>query len=87
VVVRGAFGFGLKAVAKALHGHGLIETRWDDGPMDGLGAMVGAWWCAEEAQTAGIALADVPLMGEIARYNEVDCRVVMEIVRYLREHH
>jgi hypothetical protein len=87
VVVRGAFGFGLKAVAKALHGQGLIETRWDDGPMDGLGAMVGAWWCAEEAQTAGIALADVPLMGEIARYNEVDCRVVMEIVRYLREHH
>src|SRR5690606_19087247 len=30
VVVRGALSFGLKAVAKALHSHGLIETSWGD---------------------------------------------------------
>jgi hypothetical protein len=49
VTVRGAFGFGLKAIAKALRTHGLIETVWGDGPADGLGAMVGAWWCHREA--------------------------------------
>ena len=31
VVVRGALAFGLKAVAKALHRHGLIKTSWGDG--------------------------------------------------------
>lgn len=87
VVVRGALGFGLKAIARALHQHGLIETCWEDGPIDGLGAMVGAWWCAEEARRTGRRMADLDLMQEIIRYNEVDCRVMMELVRYLRAHH
>lgn len=86
-MVRGALGFGLKAVAQALHGHGLIETSWEGSPLDGLGAMVGAWRCDDEAGERGVALSDMELMGEIRRYNEVDCRVIMEIVRYLRGHH
>ena len=87
VVVRGALGFGLKAVANALHSHGLIETNWADSPIDGLGAMVGAWRCDEAARGRGVAMIALPLMQEIARYNEVDCRVMMEIVSYLREKH
>lgn len=83
VVVRGALGFGLKAVAKAMHSHGLVQTLWDDGPADGLGAMVGAWWC----QGQGAPLATQELMREIVEYNEVDCRVMMEAVRYLRMAH
>ena len=87
VVVRGALNFGLKSMAKALHALGLIESSWEDSPLDGLGAMVGAWWCEGEAQRLGVRLADVELMGEIGRYNEIDCKVMMEAVRYLREHH
>jgi hypothetical protein len=87
VVVRGALAFGLKAVAGSFRQHGLIETQWTDGPTDGLGAMVGAWACAAEAEATGCRLIDVDLMREIARYNEVDCRVMQEIVDYLREHH
>ena len=85
VVVRGAFGFGLKEIAKTLHGHGLIETSWDDSPVDGQGAMVGAWHCDREAAEKGIRLADTELMQEIRRYNEVDCRVMQEILEYLRK--
>lgn len=87
VVVRGALNFRLKTVANAMHAHGLIETRWQDGPADGRGAMVGAWACATEASRRGRRLAEIELMREIARYNEVDCKVLMEIVRYLRNHH
>jgi hypothetical protein len=87
VVVRGAMGFGLKAIAKALHQHGLIGTRWADGPVDGLGAMVGAWWCAGEAANLERAMHELDLMHEIQAYNEVDCKAMMEIVRYLRAHH
>ena len=87
VVVRGAMAFGLKAVAMAMHEHELIETVWADGPADGLGAMVGAWWCDEEAKRVGVSLQSLDLMKEIMQYNEVDCRVMMEAVRYLRRDH
>ena len=64
--------------------HGLIETAWDAGPTDGLGAMVGAWWSASEAENLDCSLGDVQMMKEIQSYNEVDCKVMMEIIRYLK---
>ena len=87
VVVRGALGFSLKAVANAMHSHGIIETDWAESPIDGLGAMVGAWRCDEEARKQGVAMTRLSLMDEIVRYNEVDCKAMMEIVRYLRTNH
>ncbi|MDE3075612.1 MAG: hypothetical protein KGJ86_09290, partial [Chloroflexota bacterium] len=77
----------LKAFARALLHHGCIQTQWSDGPVDGLGAMVGAWSCAEEAGAKGCRLIDTQLMREIGLYNEVDCKVMQEIVQYLREKH
>ena len=87
VVVRGAMGYGLKAVANAMRANGLIETGWEDSQVDGLGAMVGTWRCDAKARAEGVPMSEVDLMDEIIRYNEVDCRVMMEIVRYLRMHH
>lgn len=87
VVVRGALNFGLKSVAQALRVEGLIATSWPDGLADGLSAAVGAWRCEEEAHIGGELLSQMPLMQEIAAYNEVDCKVMMEIVRCLREKH
>ena len=66
---------------------GSLRPRWGDTKVDGLGAMTGAWWCDEEGGNRGVRLTDTDLMQEVARYNEVDCRVMMEIVRYLRMHH
>jgi hypothetical protein len=87
VVVRGAMAFGLKAIARAMRHHGCIQSEWTDGPSDGLGAMVGAWSCDAEAKTAGLRLIDLSLMQEIAHYNEIDCKVMQEIVAYLRLRH
>lgn len=87
VVVRGSMAFGLKSVAKAMHSHGLIDTLWGDGPADGLGAMVGAWRCAQEAARLAVPMRQIDLMQEIISYNEVDCKVMMEMLRYLRLHH
>lgn len=87
VVVRGALGFGLKAFARALYSLGLIHTNWADGLGDGLSAMVAAWHCADEAALADVGMDELPLMQEVARYNEVDCRVMQEIIHYLRAHH
>lgn len=87
VVVRGAHGFGLQTVTKAMHAAGLVETLWGDGPTDGMGAMIGAWWCDAEAERLSCRLIDIELMQDISSYNEVDCKAMMEIVRYLRAAH
>ena len=81
VVVRGAMAFGLKPIAQAMHRHGLIETLWGDGPTDGLGAMVGAWWCQVQANQRGVSLREVDLMREIIGYNEVDARLVARSIQ------
>ena len=85
VAVRGSFGFGLKPFTNALHQHGLVNCQWSTGPTDGLGAMVGAWWCQSQInQERAERLIDLELMKQIRAYNEVDCRAMMESVAYLR---
>jgi predicted RecB family nuclease len=87
VVVRGARSFGLKAVARAMKSHGLIETEWGEGLADGTGAMAGAWAAADLAAKDGGELGAVELMREVSRYNEIDCRVMAEVLDHLRREH
>lgn len=87
VQVEGATGLGLKAVTQAMHGKGLVETVWEEGSMGGLGAMIGGIWCDEESRRTGAPANEIELMKEIVRYNEIDCKAMMEIIRYMRQHH
>ena len=88
VVVKGAFGFGLKEMTNAMHSAGLIPTKWADGPADGRGAMVGAWSCQREVdQGRAERLIDTDLMQQIGDYNETDCKAIHDILQYLRQHH
>ena len=89
IVIKGALGFSLKEVAGALSDHKLIKSTWDQtiSCTNGTSAMLSAFKAAKDATTRGISLRDTPQMKDIIKYNEVDCRVVGEIVEYLREHH
>lgn len=88
VRIEGAKGLGLKAVARAMKRQRLIDSTWDDASnLDGLGAMVGAFWAAEEARALGVLLQEIDLMREIVRYNEIDCKVMMEIIAHMRRFH
>ena len=78
--VSGAFDYGLKSIAKAMHRAGLIVTTWEDNSLDGLAAMVGILRAAKNNER----LSKHPLVARIARYNEVDCRVMMEALSWLR---
>jgi hypothetical protein len=46
--------------------------------------MVGAWWCDAEAARTGVPMPALPLMIDIGRYDEVDCRAMAELVAWLR---
>ena len=48
--------------------------------------MVGAWWCDAEAERTGTPMSAQPLMRDIGRYNEVDCRVMAETLAWFRAH-
>lgn len=88
VRIEGAKGLGLKAVARAMKRQRLIDSTWDDDSnLDGLGAMVGAFWAANEARRLGVPLGEIDLVREIVRYNEIDCKVMMEIIAHLRRFH
>ena len=88
VRIEGAKGLGLKAVARAMKRQRLIDSTWDDASnLDGLGAMVGAFWAAGEARRLGVPLEDIDLVREIVRYNEIDCKVMMEIIAHMRRFH
>ncbi|MGE3074409.1 MAG: hypothetical protein AB7N24_14260 [Dehalococcoidia bacterium] len=87
VVVRGPMGFGLKAFAGSLRRHGLIQSEWPDNVSDGLGAMVCAWTAYAESGRCGRRVSEHELMKSVQQYNEVDCRVMMEAIRYLRRCH
>ena len=84
LTVTGAFAFGLKPIAKSLHAMGLIQTAWGDSVADGMGAMVAAWRVDDRISQVGGKLIDDPLMRAVAEYNEVDCRVMAEILSWLR---
>lgn len=88
VVVRGAHGFGLKAMTNAMHEAGLVTTQWTDGPTDGLGAMVAAWTCQQHVRDGhASSLAGLDLMQEVRAYNETDCKAMQEVLQHLRRHH
>jgi hypothetical protein len=55
VAVTGAFNFGLKSIAKAMHAAGFISATMGSGRTDGLGAMVAA--AARETATHGMPLS------------------------------
>lgn len=86
IVVKGALNFRLKEIGKAMYKLGLIKTKWnDDGPGDGLGAMMDAVKYYKQVFSQSEKSSNN--LTPIINYNEVDCKIIWEIVKYLRENH
>lgn len=76
IVVRGAFNFSIKSIGKAMFSHGMISTIWNDDVADGLDAAVQVFqnFCPS-------------VIDNIKKYNEVDVKIMWEILVYLRKFH
>lgn len=87
--IKGCLNYGLKNVAKTFHNLGFIDTIWDTGSgcADGADAALGAYKVDKETRKYNTSFKDDPLAKEIIKYNEVDCKVLQEIIQYLRDHH
>ena len=87
--VKGCLSYNLKTLSKNFHKHGYISTTWDaEGScVDGADAAVGAFRANLECLKNRTSFADHSLTLDIIKYNEVDTKVLQEILDYLREHH
>ena len=80
---KGCFKFGLKDIAKAMRSHGMINASIGSSCDSGMTAMVKAWECYNTCEDP----CNSEIMLDIARYNEFDCKVLWEIITYLRDNH
>ncbi|GAH17540.1 unnamed protein product, partial [marine sediment metagenome] len=87
--IKGCLNYGLKNVAKTFYKHGYIKSIWDNGSSctDGADAAVGAYRVDKETRKNNVSFKSDPLAQEIIKYNEVDCKVLQEIIAYLRNNH
>jgi hypothetical protein len=100
IVIKGAKKFNLKEITNAMHQNEMINCHWnEEGVTSGLGAMIEAakfYRFLEEYHKVDPRSRNIleekrsqfnKTMKCIEEYNEVDCRAVREIVKYLREKH
>ena len=81
ILIKGMLKFKLKEVAKAMYNNKMITTKWEDnGVNDGLTAMIGACNYYKDKTDE-----NKKLMEKIGRYNDIDVKVLWEIVNYLRK--
>lgn len=69
VVIKGVMGYGLKEIARQMYKYGMINTCWINEEVDGRSAMLLVW-------------NNEPL-DKVKIYNEIDCKVMWNILDYL----
>jgi predicted RecB family nuclease len=89
ITIKGALNFSLKSIAKAFYKHGFIKTIWPNTVIsDGMAAMIQAYDCYKTAKKNNINdIMVLQIMKDIKKYNEVDCKVLWEILSYLVKHY
>ena len=60
--------------------NGLIEYKNDDNHKNGMSAMLYAYECYKTENP-------IENMSSVIEYNQFDCRILKEILHYLREKH
>jgi len=91
IVVNSQLGFGLKSVATAMYKNSMIKTIWTNEVSGGFSAMLTAVKCYNSMNNSEIEnsvfMNQVRNFSLIEKYNEIDCKTMWEIVKYLRENH
>lgn len=78
IVVRGCLDFSLKSIAKAMKSHGMISTSLEgNSTSSGISAMMNSWKYYKVSR-------DEELMNDVILYNHFDCKVLYEILQYIR---
>ena len=79
ITVKGSFNYSLKSIARSMYDNNMIDTCWDKDSVcsNGLNAMYYAYKIYKNDYNNDI-------MDSIINYNEIDCKVMYEILKYIR---
>lgn len=80
IFVKNVFNFQLKAISKALYKYRLINTEWDDNSIDGQFALI---YPLEITNKINIISTQNIIVRKIIKYNEIDCKVMWDIMKCL----
>lgn len=79
IVIKGCFKFGLKEISNTLRSHGLISCENGSECKSGMEAMIMAGEYYKKKNNK--------ILLTISKYNQFDCKVLYEILEYLRGNH
>lgn len=79
ITIKGVFDYSLKSIAKKMYEYGMVDCLWNTETENGLGAMVNSFNAYKNN--------DKRLMSDVVKYNEIDCKLLYEILVYLRKNH
>lgn len=94
IVIKNCLSYSLKEVARAMYEHKMIWSYWDSNCNNGMDCQILAYNAYNEAEKErekakeGEEEVDIrknKVMKDIVRYNEIDCKVLWEILYYLRQ--
>ena len=80
IVIKDCFNFSLKSIAKKMKKHGMINTVLESECNNGMMAMIKAWKCYNNFSNPDKS----PIMKDIEKYNEFDCKALFDIMNFLR---
>ena len=81
ITIKGCFGFGLKKIVEHMKKHNMIDTKLEAECQNGMMAMIKAWNCYKNFSQPDVS----PVMNDIAKYNEFDCKAMYDILTFLRK--
>lgn len=90
IAIRGAFNYGIKEIGRAMYRHGMITEFYDESSdvSNGLDAMIAAYHADKDARANGELLENNEIIRQSIRpYNEMDCKLVWQILTYIRKNH
>jgi len=85
ICINGCMSFKLKDVSKSMYRHGMIRSTWDNSNVsNGMGAMLDGCTYYRMIQNNTDITKAKEIMNNIISYNMIDCKVLCEILDWMR---